>query len=158
MTRDEVKRVQRWLYSIRAKEVAIDNIQTSLERLETRRQSMPTVVQQLSPTAGCGSGEPESQPEKWVVFDEHYESRIELYRVRLEDYQHEIAQYISSLEELSKDEKWGDLAARIIHSKYYRQQSPDERIFNSLACSRNTFYIAHRIGLEFFFRAIPLVW
>jgi hypothetical protein len=153
MTQDEIKRVKKYLYSIKAYELAILNLNKAIEHHTGRYEAEMRITTSISLAPGGESG---SKVELWAEFSDTYNERLDFLEHHLKLKQERIDEYNSVMEILATDGHWGNLAAQIVRHKYYQHIHPDRAIYTMfLFCAERTFYQSHRRMLQFFYDTLP---
>lgn len=148
LTKTEGKKVKQYLYSINRLELSVANLQCSLELLRDGE----TIKAMTYDGIMVSGGESISQPERYSLNSD----RIVFLSKRLDVEQRKIAMFYNALEALQNESDLGRLGAHIVRHKYIQRISPDYRIYTlKLFCSRDIYYRAHRLALQFIREVIP---
>lgn len=148
MTRTEVQKVKQYLYSINGTELAVANLECSIELLRDGENIKAMAYDGII----VSGGESVSQPERCSLNSD----RMVFLTKRLDIKQRKIAMFYNALEALQNESDLGRLGANIIRHKYIQRISPDHRIYTlKLFCSRESYYRAHRLALLFIRDVIP---
>ena len=154
MDRQAKKKVAQWLYSIPRTELAVKNLEESLEALKTRRESPPTWMSNLD-ALGVMGGVGGSRQETWVEFLDEYPARKSYLEDVLQQHRRKVRMYYDTLDAM-QTEHWGSLGREIINYKYYRHIHPDLKIYSLLLFStKETYYRVNRRSLQYFWDVIP---
>jgi len=154
MDRQAKKKVAQWLYSIPRTELAIKNLEDSLEALTDRLQTPPTWMS--NPDAlGVMGGSEGSRQETWVEFLDAYPARKSFLEDKLEQHKRKVKLYYDTLD-VMQTENWGSLGREIVEYKYYRHVQPDLKIYSLLLfCAQPTYYRILDRALRFFHDVLP---
>ena len=140
MTKEEVGRVEHWLYSIPRTELALANLRRALDDLEQRMESPPTWMQAPSMAPIRGS------QEAWLQFLDEYPARKSFLEYNIDRHNQKIKRLWEALDALKSEDS---RAAEVIRKKYYDHVRPDRSIYTMfLFCGADLFYTALRFGIS----------
>ncbi|MEW5952646.1 MAG: hypothetical protein AB1815_02650 [Bacillota bacterium] len=161
ITAQDYQRVKKWLYSIRASELAIFNLQAAIVDLEAKLQSPPSYIMTGLGNynlASRGGGESSSKGENYASWYEETQARHEFLIDQLVKKQRKVTQFYDTLAEM-RNEKWGRQAAELVEKKYYNRIKPDKAIYTMfLFISDRQFYRLNQLALKFFYEVLPDVF
>jgi len=154
VTRSEAKNVKRYLYSINRLELSVANLKNSIDELQNGDKPYLNAVSYDG--INVMGGEQLSIQEKIMNASYRNAARIEVLQGFLSREERKLNAFYNAIEFLNHEGDVGRLASHIVRHKYIQRIQPDERIYQlNLYCTRETFYRAHRMALQFFADVIP---
>ena len=162
ITAQDYQRVKKWLYSIRATELAIFNLQQAIMDLGVKLENPPSYIVtglgNYDLFSGGSGGEVSSKGENFSSWQEETFSRREFLTDQLAFKQRKVVQFYETLEEMRR-EKWGRQAAELVEKKYYSRIKPDKAICTMfLFIGDGQFYRLNRLALKYFYEVLPDVF
>lgn len=162
MTKQDYSKVKKWLYSIRAAELAIFNLQQAIVDLDAKLENPPSYIVtglgNYDLFSGGPGGESSTKGENFSSWQEETKARREFLQDQLAYKQRKVTQFYEALEEM-KQEKWGKMAAELVAKKYYNRIRPDNAIYTMfLFVSAESFYRLNRKALRFYYDVLPDVF
>ena len=152
MTKEEFRRVEAWLYSIRYLPLAIEDLKKALELLETRASSPPSWTSHMTLVPVVG-GEQDSRQARWVEFLDDYETRRRELLRQISIRENKLSSYKRVMELL---EAQNSQYTQLVRAKYINIVRPDSAIYEGiLFVSKNLFYEMRLYVVKAFSYALP---
>jgi hypothetical protein len=148
--RNDFKRVERWLFSIPKKYIALDSLRARLDALDTKAASPPRWIPTLEQVPAFG-GETESRQQRWVEFMEQYPVEREFLAKEIKRLEEALSLYERVMMELNKED---ELYHRLIRLKYEKKWEND-RVWAELHISKATFFRMRYRLVQTFYECLP---
>lgn len=152
MTKQEFRRVEAWLYSIPRMRIAIENLKSELEKLDTKAASPPTWMSNPN-TIPVRSGNLDSKQEKWLEFMDEYPLRRQEILQQIRDREQQLACFEKVMEMLRAE---NGQYAQLVKAKYIEKVRPDWVIWETiLFVGKTKFYEMRQYVVRAFFDCLP---
>ncbi len=152
MNSSDFGRVEAWLYSIPRLQIAIENLNLELDKLDTRAASPPRWMSNPDavPSTGC---DVDSRQAKWMEFMDEYELRRQEIERKLEDRRRQIRCFDRVMDMLREESA---LYSQLVRKKYLEKIKPDKKIWeHHLYVGKTKFYEMRIYVVEAFFECLP---
>ena len=153
----EQRAVSSWLYGLNRVELAIIDLDRSIDEIE-HRLSRGRVKATTFDRIYCTNSKISRSTEEGALEEAGYsgdQERLDYLLILRQEYQRNITDYEYVIEKMISEERWGSLGKDIIFAKYRKKTIPDEKIYSELYCAERTFYRTLLLALDFIYDVLP---
>lgn len=152
MQEEDFRSVEAWLYSIPRIEIALENLKSTLERLETKEASPPTWMSNPGAVPVSG-GQLDSRQQRWVEFLDEYDMRKSELQEQIRYREQQLGSFEKVLDVLRAE---NSQLAQLVKAKYIEKIKPDSTIYdNVLFVSKTRFYEMRNYVIKVYFECLP---
>ena len=150
----EQRKVNSWLYSLNRTEMALRDLDKSIEVINTRLDCSYLAAQQYDRVI-VKSGKVGQPTESMAISASGDRERVEYLKILRDEYRRSINDFEAALDHLILHERWGRKGTEIILAKYIKR-IPDHMIYTAAVyCSKRNYYYILTASLQFFYDTMP---